>query len=441
MSGRDLTSLSDDEIMSMSSPAEAGIAPLTEEDRAAALAATGTEGSSDSTGGTGAVEGAATGDAGEGSTNGETSGVETSSHDTGAGDAGDGADADAGVTTGSAEGTDTGQSATGDGDQAPAGEKPAGDAAQDGSTAAAPGGEKPAGQTSEPDPNLDYKADYEEIMKPFKANGKTITLKDASEVRQLMQMGANYTKKLQELAPHRKTLLMLQSNQIDESKLDYLIALDKRDPEAIKKLIKDSGIDPLEIDTSKDSTFKAGTHIISDEDANFKTALDELAESDEGKETLVEIEERFDPVSKNELWKSPDILSAIHSQRESGVYALITEEMDRRKVLGQIPQNIPFLQAYKLVGDDLAAAAQGGKTGSTTSSGDQGGTSTGQAGQPAPVVVATRTAVPKPAATNDDKAAAASTSRGSSSAKLPPPNPLAMSDEDFLKSANLVGRV
>lgn len=58
---------------------------------------------------------------------------------------------------------------------------------------------------------------------------ETIELRDSSEAVQLMQKGANYTRKMQDIAPHRKVLLMLENNGLlDEGKLSYLIDLEKK---------------------------------------------------------------------------------------------------------------------------------------------------------------------------------------------------------------------
>ena len=100
---------------------------------------------------------------------------------------------------------------------------------------------------------VDYKAAYEKIMTPFKANGKLISLESPDEAVRLMQMGANYTKKLQALQPQLRMLRMLENNGLlDEQKLSYLIDLDKKNPSAITKLVKESGIDPIDIDIEKD---------------------------------------------------------------------------------------------------------------------------------------------------------------------------------------------
>lgn len=291
-------------------------------------------------------------------------------------------------------------------------------------------GAKPGEGAATTDTAPDFATIGQEILKPFKANGRTIEPKNAEEARRLMQMGANYTRKMQELQPHRKMLMMLQANNLDESKLDFLIALDQKDPEAIKKLIKDSGIDPLEIDTSEEPAFREGAYRVTDSDVAFRTTLDELSSTDEGKQTIIEVNTKFDETSKEALWKSPEIMAVIHEQRVSGVYDIITAEMDRQITLGLIPPTTPFLQAYKIVGDQLVAAQ---------TSGHPQPNPTGQAGQPAPVVVATRAAAPKPAVKNSDAASAASPTRSSPSNKQPLVNPLAMSDDEFMKQ--MAGRL
>ena len=265
---------------------------------------------------------------------------------------------------------------------------------------------------------------YKQIMAPFKANGKMITLNSPEEVISLMQMGANYTKKLQDIQPHRKMLLMLENNGLlDQDKLSYLIDLDKKNPEAIKKLIKDAGIDPLDIDTNVEPQYQAGNHTVSDNEARFRDAVEELTSRDTGKETISIIDKTWDDVSKDALWEHPEIMGEIQTQRENGIYAQITTEMERLKVLGKIPASTPFLQAYKQVGEHLFGGAQPGQPAA------QGQ----QAPQLAPRKLGEKTAAPKPKVTNGDKASAASPSRSTPRKAQETVNPLAMKDEDFLE--------
>jgi len=269
----------------------------------------------------------------------------------------------------------------------------------------------------------DYAAFYQKIMTPFKANGRTVELKTPEEAIQLMQMGANYTKKMQELVPQRKLLTMLTQNGLDEGKLSYLIDLDKKNPEAIKKLLKDSGVDPMEIDTSIEPAYREGNHRVSDEEVNFQQTLEDMQSTPERVATINTINGDWDQVSKEALWKNPEIMTIIHGQRETGVYDQIVTEVARRRTLGQIPNNIPFLQAYRTIGDEMTKA----------------NAFVGLAPKVAPSavaqnVVATRVAAPKAVVKNNERAAAASTNRSTpQKGKGPVVNPLSMSDDDFLK--------
>jgi hypothetical protein len=222
-------------------------------------------------------------------------------------------------------------------------------------------------------------------------------------------------------------LLMLQNNDLlDEGKLSYLIDLDKKNPEAIKKLIKDAGIDPMDIDTSSEPTYLEGNHRVSDEEAGFRQVLDEMTSTQSGKETVQLINTDWDQASKEVLWASPEIMTIIHTQRENGIYDLITDEVDRQKTLGKIPAKTPFLEAYKLVGDELAAA------GKFTEEQEQ---------KSEAAVIATRKAAPKSQVANGDKAAAASPTRTTPRKAEKLVNPLAMSDDEILKLDNFHGRI
>ena len=275
-------------------------------------------------------------------------------------------------------------------------------------------------KNTQPAGEVDYKAGYEQLMAPFKANGKTMQVKSVEEAIQLMQMGANYTRKMQELQPHRKTLLMLENNGLlDEGKLSFLIDLDKKNPEAIKKLLQDANINPLDVDMDKESTYQEGNHKVSDEEAQFRLVLDELNSNPVGRETLQTINSTWDQASKEVLWKQPEVMNTIHQQRENGVYARIMAEIDRRRTLGVIQVGVPFLEAYRVVGDELHKAGAFNDLFKPKAS--------------AVAPVATRAAMPKPTGL-DPKAEAAAVHRGSPSKTTSPLEAMQKaSDDEFLK--------
>jgi hypothetical protein len=210
--------------------------------------------------------------------------------------------------------------------------------------------ENPPAQNVEPD----YKKFYETMMSPIKANGKTIQLKDPSEAIRLMQMGANYTHKMQSLAPYRKKMAMLQNAGLfEEDKINNLIDLAQGKPEAIAQFLKDHKIDPLDLDMSDTAPkYVPGNHQVSDQEIAIQGILEDLRSTPDGQDTLKEIG-NWDQASLAQIWNSPDILSVIHHQRNTGVFKTITEEMNRLRTLGQIPDNMSFLDAYQQVGTYL----------------------------------------------------------------------------------------
>lgn len=271
--------------------------------------------------------------------------------------------------------------------------------------------------------DLNYEEFYKKVTAPLKANGKTIEIKSPEEAIQLMQMGANYTQKMQSIAPYRKLLLMLEKNQLlDEDKLSYLIDVDKKNPDAIKKLVKEAGIDPLDIDTSKEIPYQVGNHKVSDEDVRFTTTLETLQMQPDSVATLTEINTRWDQASKNVLWNDPDVMLVIHEQRQNGIYDQIASEIDRRKALGQIQSTVPFIQAYKMVGDELSAS---------------GSLIPRNQIQQQRAPIATTVAKPKTVVNGNDGAKAAMQTRSTTRPAKPIVNPLAMSDEEFMKQFNL----
>lgn len=269
---------------------------------------------------------------------------------------------------------------------------------------------------------VDYKALYETLMQPIKATGKMIEIRSPEEAKQLMQMGADYTRKMQELAPYRKTLhLLKKANLIDESEIGFLIDLHQKNPQAIQKLLHDSNLDPLEIDTSAEPQYQGSNHRVSDEEVRFAQVVDSLATTDTGKVLLNQVRHTWDQASLDEAFKQPEILNAIYSQMENKIYDQIVSEVQRLTDIGKIPVGTPFLQSYNAVGQMLA---------------DQGRLNT-QSPTPPPVhqpaaPIARRVPTPKPPVSNDARAKAAAASPNASQSKhTQEPNWLAMSDEEF----------
>lgn len=281
--------------------------------------------------------------------------------------------------------------------------------------------------------NTDYEKLYKEIMKPFKANGREIKLNSAEEAITLMQKGANYTKKMQALQPHLKIVRMLENNQLlDEGKLTQLIDISRGDKTAIAKFIKDSGIDPMDIDPESAVNYKPGNHSVSDSDIEFTQLIEEVNSTDHGQDLIIEMQHQWDQSSKQAIYKEPALIRVLAQQKADGIYDQIAEVVQKEKLLGH-PQiaGLPFIHAYKVVGEALAK--QGLLKPKAEAAISNAGTAQPSIQEKATQVLGRGPAPSKKSVTNDAAVKAASPSAKSNKKAIAEFNPLSMSDEEFLK--------
>lgn len=284
--------------------------------------------------------------------------------------------------------------------------------------------EKPASEES----TIDFKSEYERLLTPFKANGRDIKVNNVDEAITLMQMGANYNKKMAALKPNLKLMKLLENNGLlSEDKIGFLIDLEKKNPAAINKLVKDSGIDPMDLDAEKASAYKQTAYTVDDREIELDTVLDELQDSPAYNRTLDIVSTKWDAASKQVIAGTPQLLKVINDHVASGVYDLISKEIESERMFGRL-NGLSDIEAYRRVGDALHAK------GAFTSL-LQGSSPNQQQQQPKPVVVP-----PKPKADEDklkEKRRAASSTKPAAPTATPKDfDPLALSDEEFSKLVN-----
>lgn len=296
----------------------------------------------------------------------------------------------------------------------PSGSKPE-DKPADGDTPAEAKAEGDAPET----PN--YEQFYQEIMKPFRANGKEFVLKSPEEARKLMEQGAGYGRKMMQIQPYLKVSKMLEKHGLlDESKLSFLIDVERGDPAAIQKLLKDKQLDPLDFNQDQEAKYQPSNYSVSENEIAFQEQLQALQGSPSGQETIRHIHADWDDESKRVLGQKPEIMALVHQHREAGVYQKVTDEMERQITLGHLNPRLPFLERYSQVEAHLQRL----------------GLFNPPAAQPAPrpnVELGTRVAKPKSDIAPDPRVTAAAPPRQSPRKSTESVNLAKLSDEDFLK--------
>lgn len=282
-------------------------------------------------------------------------------------------------------------------------------------------GDKPADGEGEGKDERDYKAELERVLSPIKANGREIQVSSVDDAIQLMQMGANYHKKMAALKPNLAVLKLLeQHGLLDQEKLSYLIDLDKKNPDAIKKLVTDSGIDPLDIDTEKAGDYKPSNYSIDEKAVELDAVLDELKGSQHYAPLLQTVGKDWDAQSRQIIADTPDLLRTLHSHMASGIFAKITSAVETERAFGRL-SGMSDLEAYRAVGDKLNAQGAFNSVSANTAT------------APAKVVPVKAASTPNTNSAAKQKKLAASTSRASAPVQPQAFNPLAMSDAELMQ--------
>ena len=258
-----------------------------------------------------------------------------------------------------------------------------------------------------------------ESLRTFKANGKEIKIDNVGEALQLMQMGANYGKKMKGLAPNLRMMKMLDNNGLlSEDKINRLIDLDKKDPAAIAALIKESGYDPLETSNGEaGESYKPKTYNVGDQEVELDAAFDAIEGTSSYQETLKVVSTKWDESSRQAIVADPSIIGTINAHIENGTYAQVQAVIEKERMLGRL-SGVSDIEAYQQVGNHM----------------QQNNMFTGQKQAPAKVTPAKKAVDPK--VLKDKKRAAGSTKSSPGSKKSAPFDPLNATDEEILAMGN-----
>ena len=267
---------------------------------------------------------------------------------------------------------------------------------------------------------VDFEAAYKRITSPFKASKRMMQVNNIDDAISLMQKGADYHNKMKTLSPHLKMVSMLEKEGLlDQTKLNNLIDISKKDPKAIAQLIKDSGIDPLDIDTEEEVGYKPNNYGVSDKEFKINQAIDDIRGTASFDKTINILAKEWDNESKNLISDNPEIISIINDHVFNGVYDKVQSVVDTERALGRL--NVPDVEAYRQVAEHLQ------QQGSIIPD-----------GQVAPPKASLPKTKAKDAAEIQQKRkAAAATKKTTSKAKSGPRSFLNMSDEEFMKLADV----
>ncbi|APC46034.1 tail length tape measure protein [Vibrio phage vB_VspP_pVa5] len=271
--------------------------------------------------------------------------------------------------------------------------------------------------TNEVEESSDYKSKYDELMSPLRANGKDVEIKTPDDLRRLAQMGIGYNARMAEIKPLRKIGKMLENaGLLEESKINFLIDLSKNNPDAINKLVHQSGINPLDIEPENSDGYKPNTYTVDDSQLDLDEALTNLEQSPSGQKVIDVVSTKWDRASREILVSNPSMMQGLQAHMDNGIYDQVVAEVERERMFNRIPAGVSDLDAYNHIGNQMNAAGVFNKQPAAPSS-------------PKPNVAAK----PKDTKRKTRRKAAASTRSKATSTQVPQ-DILNMSDADFEKN-------
>jgi hypothetical protein len=219
----------------------------------------------------------------------------------------------------------------------------------------------------------EFRSKYEELMAPFKAAGRDIKLDNPEQARRLMQMGVDYNQKMQTMKPYLKVLRSLEkANLLDQDRVNFLIDLSNNNSDAIKKLLKDNSIDPMELDLEDSDGYVATDHSVSDQEMGVRAAFEAIESTPTFDRTLQVLTKEWDQSSRAMLADNPSYIGLMHNHIANGTYDQVWGEVVKLRMLGELV-GLSDLDAYNQAGQ---AMYDGGKladpqpASSTSSAGD-----------------------------------------------------------------------
>lgn len=194
----------------------------------------------------------------------------------------------------------------------------------------------------------DTEPEVQEVQKyKVKANGQEFDF-TLNELQLLAPKAMDYTKKMQELSPWRKTISALKDNNISQNDVNLMIDVLKGDKNAIASIMKRTGLDALEIDT-ENVTYQPKNYGRDEVELALNDVISKYESDPEFSITADIISSKWDDSSRSEFFKDVRKIEQLHVDVKNGDYKPVFAEAQKLKALddGRHNDMYYYLQAGK----------------------------------------------------------------------------------------------
>ena len=198
---------------------------------------------------------------------------------------------------------------------------------------------------------IDYKAFYESVTKDFKASGKVMPgVKDPEKFIKALQMATDYALKTAAIKPALKRVKLLED--VSDAEFEEMLDFRKRNPEVIKKALKDANLDPIDLDMEH-VNYVPQQRVPSDAEYEYREVVEDLAKDAKFTNTRNVILNELDPKSKEMVLTDTRVLKALHEEVASGRFEQIQAQAVQLRAFGNIPSDVPDLELFASIAKQM----------------------------------------------------------------------------------------
>lgn len=197
--------------------------------------------------------------------------------------------------------------------------------------------------------NLDKDADVkpedkteDEVVEPkistykIKANGTELDM-SLDDLVKLAPKAIDYTKKMQEIAPHRKNISIMVDNKISAEDLNLLVSMKNGDVDAFSAMSKRAGVDTLGIDVDNADKYVPKEYGRTEQQLGIDDVISTISTDKEFEVTQRVIDNQWDSKSREYFTGKPEDIQVLHNDIKEGRYGDISAKAMKLRVLDNGP--------------------------------------------------------------------------------------------------------
>ena len=150
----------------------------------------------------------------------------------------------------------------------------------------------------------------------------------------------DYTKKMQTIAPWRKTIDAIEGAELSHTDVSLMIDALKGDKGAITEVLKRTGTDTLELDTDADSGYVAKDYGRDENALAIQDIVSDIGSDPEYAITEQILSKGWDQKSWETMSSKPELIRLLHADVKSGLYDKLKPTVDKLKVLPLASSNV-----------------------------------------------------------------------------------------------------